>query len=188
MAYQINLTDGTPFATIADGTINTQSNMVLVGKNYAGYGEFLDGNFIHLLENAASVTAPGNPLTGQLWWDKGTNLLKVYNGSTFKTISAATASATQPTSNVLGDLWYDSTNQQLNVYNGTSFILVGPQSSAGTGTTGAIPEIIINQDLIADIQMQAALSAVAEAISQDEQVSKAETALKALYHKDYTFL
>lgn len=139
MAYQINLTDGTPFATIADGTINTQSNMVLVGKNYAGYGEFLDGNFIHLLENAASVTAPGNPLTGQLWWDKGTNLLKVYNGSTFKTISAATASATQPTSNVLGDLWYDSTNQQLNVYNGTSFILVGPQSSAGTGTTGAIP-------------------------------------------------
>jgi len=46
------------------------------------------------------------------------------------------------------------------------------------GSTGAIPEIIINQDLIADMQMQAALSAVAEAISQDEQVSKAETALK----------
>jgi hypothetical protein len=139
MAYQINLTDGTPFATIADGTINTQSSMILVGKNYAGYGEFLDGNFIHLLENGASVTAPGNPLTGQLWWDKSSNLLKVYNGSTFKTISAATASSTAPTNNVLGDLWYDSVNQQLNVYNGSAFILVGPQSSAGTGTTGAIP-------------------------------------------------
>lgn len=142
MAYQINLTDGTPFATIADGTINTSSNMVLVGKNYAGYGEFLDGNFIHLLENAASVTAPGNPLTGQLWWDKGSNLLKVYNGTSFKTISAATAANTAPTSNVVGDLWYDIPNQQLNVYNGSAFILVGPQSSAGTGTTGAIPALI----------------------------------------------
>jgi hypothetical protein len=46
------------------------------------------------------------------------------------------------------------------------------------GSTGAIPEIIINQDLIADIQMESALSAVAEAISQDKQVNKAETALK----------
>jgi hypothetical protein len=142
MAYQINLTDGTPFATIADGTINTSTNMILVGKNYAGYGEFLDSNFIHLLENASSVTAPGNPLTGQLWWDKGSNLLKVYNGTSFKTISAATAANTAPTSNVTGDLWYDIPNQQLNVYNGTAFILVGPQSSAGTGTTGAIPALV----------------------------------------------
>ncbi len=46
------------------------------------------------------------------------------------------------------------------------------------GSTGAIPEIIINQDLIADIQMESALSAVAEAISQDKQVNKAETELR----------
>ena len=142
MAYQINLTDGTPFATIADGTINTSSSMVLVGKNYAGYGEFLDGNFIHLLENSAAISPPGNPLTGQLWWDKSNNLLKVYNGSTFKTISAATASTTQPSSNVTGDLWYDITNQQLKVYNGSAFILVGPQSTGGGGTTGAVPATI----------------------------------------------
>jgi len=142
MAYQINLTDGTPFATIADGTINTSSSMVLVGKNYAGYGEFLDGNFIHLLENSAAITPPGNPLTGQLWWDKSNNLLKVYNGTTFKTISAATASTTQPASNVTGDLWYDITNQQLKVYNGSAFILVGPQSTGGGGTTGAVPATI----------------------------------------------
>ena len=94
MAYTINLTDGTIFATIADGTVNTSSSMTLVGKNYAGYGEFLDENFIHLLENGSNTTAPSAPLTGQLWWDKTNNLLKVYNGTTFKTISAATASAT----------------------------------------------------------------------------------------------
>ena len=86
MAYTINLTDGAVFATIADGTINSSSSMTLVGKNYAGYGEFLDENFIHLLENGSDTTAPSAPLTGQLWWDKTNNLLKVYNGIIFKTI------------------------------------------------------------------------------------------------------
>ncbi len=95
-----------------------------------------------MLENSAAISPPGNPLTGQLWWDKSNNLLKVYNGTTFKTISAATASTTQPSSNVTGDLWYDITNQQLKVYNGSAFILVGPQSTGGGGTTGAVPATI----------------------------------------------
>lgn len=142
MAYTINLTDGTIFATIADGTVNTSSSMTLVGKNYAGYGEFLDENFIHLLENGSNTTAPSAPLTGQLWWDKTNNLLKVYNGTTFKTISAATASSTQPTSNVTGDLWYDTTNQQVKVYTGSSFIVVGPAFTSTEGTAGAIPETV----------------------------------------------
>jgi hypothetical protein len=144
MAYTINLTDGTVFATISDGTINTSSSMILVGKNYAGYGEFLDENFIHLLENGSNTTAPSSPLTGQLWWDKTNNLLKVYNGTIFKTISAATSSASAPTSNVTGDLWYDTTNQQLKVYTGAAFLVVGPGYSSAQGTSGAIPETILN--------------------------------------------
>lgn len=142
MAYVINLTDGSTFATIADGTVNTASSMTLVGKNYAGYGEFLDENFIHLLESGSNTTAPSAPLTGQLWWDKTNNLLKCYNGTTFKTISAATASSTAPTSNVAGDLWYDTVNQQLKVYTGSAFIVVGPAFTSSQGTTGAIPETI----------------------------------------------
>ena len=144
MAYTINLTDGTIFATIADGTINTSSSMTLVGKNYAGYGEFLDENFIHLLENSSNTTAPGAPLEGQLWWDSGNSLLKVYNGSVFKTISAATSSSTAPTSNVQGDLWYDTVNAQLKVWTGTAWLLVGPAFTAGTGTTGAIVDTILD--------------------------------------------
>ena len=142
MAYTINLTDGTVFATVNDGTVNTASSMTLVGKNYAGYGEFLDENFIHLLENGSNTTAPAAPLTGQLWWDKTNTLLKVYNGTTFKTISAATSSATQPTSNVQGDLWYDTVNQQVKVYTGSSFIVVGPAFTSTEGTAGAIPETV----------------------------------------------
>ena len=142
MAYTINLTDGTIFATVNDGTVNTASSMTLVGKNYAGYGEFLDENFIHLLENGSNTSAPVAPLTGQLWWDKTNNLLKVYNGSIFKTISGATASPTQPVSNVTGDLWYDTNNQQVKVYTGASFIVVGPAFTSTEGTAGAIPETV----------------------------------------------
>ena len=142
MAYTINLTDGTIFATVADGTINTASSVTLVGKNYAGYGEFLDENFIQMLENFSNTTAPVSPLTGQLWWDQTNSLLKVYNGSTFKTISAATASASAPASNVTGDLWYDTTNQQLKVWTGSAFLVVGPAYSSVSGTAGAIPETI----------------------------------------------
>lgn len=145
MAYTINLTDGTVFATIADGTINTASSMTLIGKNYAGYGDFLDENFIHLLENGSNTTPPAAPLTGQLWWDKASNLLKVYNGDVFKTISAATSSTTAPTgNNVTGDLWYDETNQQLKVWTGTSWLLVGPAFTSGTGVTGAIVDTIVD--------------------------------------------
>lgn len=144
MAYTINLTDGAIFATIADGTINTASSMTLIGKNYAGYGEFLDENFIHLLENSSNTTAPPAPLEGQLWWDSGSLVMKVYNGSTWKTISAATASASAPTSNVVGDLWFDTTNQQLKVWTGSQWLLVGPQFSATTGVTGAIVATIVD--------------------------------------------
>ena len=64
MSYTINLTDGTIFAVVADGTINTASSMTLVGQNYAGYGAFLDTNFVHLLENSSNTTPPGAPSTG----------------------------------------------------------------------------------------------------------------------------
>ena len=145
MAYTINLTDGTILATIPDGTLDTTScSMALPGKNYAGYGIYLDENFVKLLENSADNTAPGTPLTGQLWYDSGEEYLKVWNGSEFKTISSATASSTAPTSNVQGDLWYDTTNEQLKVYTGTEFILVGPAFTAGQGETGAIPATILD--------------------------------------------
>ena len=145
MAYTINLTNGTTFATITDGTVNTASSMTLIGKNYAGYGQFLDDNFIHLLENSANATAPTAPLTGQLWWDSTNTLLKVYAGGVagWKGLGGATASSSQPSPSIIGDLWYDTVNQQLKVCSvagapGT-FIVVGPAYSSAQGTSGAVP-------------------------------------------------
>lgn len=139
MSYTINLTDGTIFAVVQDGTINTNSSVTLVGKNYAGYGEFLDENFIQMLENYSNSIPPTAPLTGQLWYDNSSSLLNVYDGSIWKTISAATSSASQPSNNVTGDLWFDTVNQQLKVYNGSAFIVVGPAYSSAQGVTGAVP-------------------------------------------------
>ena len=134
MAYTINLTNGTIFATIPDGTINTASSMTLVGKNYAGYGQFLDDNFIHLLENSANNTAPGAPLVGQLWFNTSVNQLQVYNNNAqWRTIGAATAASTAPSTPNTGDLWFNTTAQVLNVWNGTAWITVGPSVVAGTG-------------------------------------------------------
>jgi len=144
MSYTITLTDGAVFATVADGTINTSSSMTLVGKNYAGYGQFINDDIIRLLESGSNTTPPGAPLTGQLWWDKTDNVLKIYNGTVFKTISAATASSTAPSSNSTGDLWFDTSNQQLNVWTGTTWLLIGPQFTAGQGITGAIPATIVD--------------------------------------------
>ena len=144
MSYTINLTDGTIFAVVADGTINTASSMTLVGQNYAGYGAFLDTNFVHLLENSSNTTPPGAPLTGQLWWDSGNSLLKVYNGSAFKTISSTTAQSTAPTGNVTGDLWYNTNTQQLNVWTGSTWLVVGPGSNTPGGTTGAVATAILD--------------------------------------------
>ena len=142
MAYTINLTNGTIFATVADGTINNASSMTLVGKNYAGYGEFLDENFIHLLENSANTTAPASPLTGQLWWDSTNALMKVYNGTAFKVMTGSTSSASAPSNVITGDLWWDTTNSQLKIYNGASWTVVGPAYTSAEGTAGAIPETI----------------------------------------------
>jgi hypothetical protein len=144
MAYTINLTDGSIFATIADGTINTASSMILVGKNYAGYGEFLDENFIHLLENSANSVAPGSPLVGQLFYNTTTKVMQVYKGGIdpWKNFGVVTAQSAVPSNNVTGDIWWDTTNQQLKVWNGATFTLVGPASTAGQGTSGAVVDTV----------------------------------------------
>ena len=78
MAYTIVKSDGTVLTTIADGTINTTSTSIgLPGRNYAGYGQTLDTNFVHQLENFADTTPPANPLRGQLWYNTNNSTLYV---------------------------------------------------------------------------------------------------------------
>ena len=48
MAYTINKFDGTLLSTVDDGTIDQTTSLRFVGKNYAGYGEIQNENFLHL--------------------------------------------------------------------------------------------------------------------------------------------
>jgi hypothetical protein len=78
MAYTIVKSDGTVLTTIADGTINTTSTSLgLPGRNYAGYGQTLDTDLVHLLENFADITPPPAPLRGQLWYNTNDSTLYV---------------------------------------------------------------------------------------------------------------
>jgi len=48
---------------------STSSSLVLTGKGVFNWGEIQQENFLHLLENFASNTAPLNPTVGQLWYN-----------------------------------------------------------------------------------------------------------------------
>lgn len=158
MAYTINKTDGTVLTTIADGTVNdTSTELTLVGKNYAGYGQFLNTNLVHLLENFSDDTAPTTPLTGQLWWDTAGNL-KVYTGSTFKTLSSIASGASQPASAVTGNSWWDTVNSQFYVYNGATWTLVGPAFSSNTGTSGTVVGTITDTGNVAHVAVNVFVS------------------------------
>ena len=141
MAYKINNTFGTLLVTLADGTIDTATtDLTLIGKGYAGFGEKLNKNLVKLLENFNNTSAPNKKIQGQLWYDKTNNQLNVYTGSKFKSVGSPTNSATAPTNAVLGDMWFDTTNTQLYVYTGTAWSLIGPTTVSGSGVTQVITE------------------------------------------------
>jgi hypothetical protein len=78
MAYTIVKSNGQVLTTIPDGTINTSStSLALPGRNYAGYGQYVDTNFVWLTQNFANTSPPANPLAGQLWYNTNANLLYV---------------------------------------------------------------------------------------------------------------
>ena len=159
MSYTINLSNsntlipgGLPDGTIdGPGSLTKHSSLTLIGRDYPGYGQFLNENFIYLLENFANKTgsSPSNPLKGQLWYNYDLGQMLVWSGTSWKVPAAAqTSPSSSPpgaTTNdaVPGDLWFDSTNQQLRVYSGTGgWILVGPPANKIEGDTGAQPSII----------------------------------------------
>jgi hypothetical protein len=155
MAYTVNKTNSsaTPNSyTVQDSILNSQTDISFIGKGYAGYGEIVAENFLHLLENFSNTSAPSKPIKGQLWFDESEGRLKVYNGSSFNPLGGARYQSSTPTTQTQGDLWIDSDTGQLYFYNGTSNILVGPPSSTGT-TQGFTYETITdtvpaNQNII----------------------------------------
>lgn len=146
MSYKLNKANGELLVDLVDGQIdNTSTDLTLVGRNYKGFGEFLNENFIKLLENFAKTSAPGAPLVGQLWYDTAEERLKIYTGETFRSASGAVISQTQPNL-VAGDLWIDSLNNKLYFFDGADIVLVGPQYTASQGKTGTEAFTILDEN------------------------------------------
>jgi hypothetical protein len=133
MPYILNKTNGTELTVVQDASLDLTTDLAFLGKNYAGYGEVQNENFLKLLENFSNLTPPVKPIDGQLWYDSLNKKLNVYNNDreTWKKIAnlEVDSEANIPTSNkepTKGDLWYNTDTDQLNVYNGVEFIVVGP--------------------------------------------------------------
>lgn len=129
MAYILNKSNGSIVATVNDATIDNTTDLIFIGKNYSGYGEVQNENFLKLLENFSKSTPPTKPIEGQLWFDSVKNTLNSYDGSKWKSLANIEISNLNPlnTKNFSqGDLWYNTDTFQLFSFNGTSFSLIGP--------------------------------------------------------------
>jgi len=142
MSYKINKTDGVLLVDLVDGRIDTATtDLVLIGRNFTGYGELFNENFIKLLENFAAVSPPSKPLEGQLWYDKSDGRLKVWNGEQFRSTDTTVVSSIEPQL-LAGDIWIDSRRQQLYFNDGTGTTLAGPIYTRDQGPTGFKVETI----------------------------------------------
>ena len=143
MAYKLNKTDGSLLVELVDGRLDTTSaDINLIGKNYQGFGESINENFIKMLENFSNTTAPSSPIRGQLWYDTSTGRLKVYDGVTFRSTDSTIYSATQPTELIAGDIWIDGAKDQMFFWNGTETVLVGPDYDKSQSRTGDFVETL----------------------------------------------
>jgi microcystin-dependent protein len=149
MTYYIDHTDANNYGTItiADQTVNQETSLKFVGKNYPNYAQPIAENFLHLLENFAKSTPPTSPVIGQLWYDTNSIAnpsqpqLKVWDGTNWVPAGNVKKSITRPTTSVIGDIWVDTANQQLYIWSGATWILVGPQFSEGTQSGPVVEQV-----------------------------------------------
>jgi hypothetical protein len=119
MPYVINNTSGSKIFYIQDTQFNTETALTLPGRNVPDYGEPVDTNFVHLLENFADSTPPqsSTTLTGQLWYDTSDSIMKVYNGASWVAVTNIAISEGAPGGSVSeGNMYFDETIRKLKIY------------------------------------------------------------------------
>jgi len=150
MSYILNKTNGSKLTTVQDASLDVTTNLTFVGKNYAGYGQVVDQNFLYLLENFSNSKAPSKPIQGQLWFDSSVSTKKLnvcYDGSNFKSIANLNVQSTTPNTSTVGDLWWDSSNGQLKAFDGREYQIIGPVSGSSTKAAWVFGKEISNNDI-----------------------------------------
>lgn len=149
MSYTINKFNGTQLVVLEDGTIDTSTSLGLVGRNYVGYGETQNENFVFLLENFANDAPPARPLVGQTWFNSTEKLLYVYDGIDWRIVGAAILSDTPPEGAAVGGIWLKTTDNTFYAWTGSTWTFIGPETVAGFGITRARSTTLLDSDNIA---------------------------------------
>jgi hypothetical protein len=143
MAYQLDRFNGTFLVNVDDGSIETNStDLRFVGKNYAGYGEVQNENFLHLLENFSNTTPPPKVISGQIWYDNANKKLKFYDGTRFRVAGGAEVGTAAPSGLAIGEFWWDTSAKQLYTWTGVDFVLIGPEASPDLGSASAVSQVV----------------------------------------------
>lgn len=116
---------------------STSTSLTLTGKGLAQYGQIQQENFIRLLENFSSPTAPLHPTVGQIWFKTTDNTAYIcvetdpldINPATWQTLGGVFKGDEAPAVPNVGDTWWDFTNGVLNIFNGSVWHQIWPSLS-----------------------------------------------------------
>ena len=170
MAYVINKFNGEQLVVLDDGTLDTSTSLGLLGRNYTGYGEVQNENFVFLLENFANENPPGRPLQGQTWYNTTTNALSVYSGTDWTPVGSATVQNNEP-GGYNGALWYKANTDQLFVFESStgSWNLIGPDAVEDFAETRIKSLTILDSNSIRHPILLSVVNGVANAIITEDE-------------------
>jgi hypothetical protein len=174
MPYVINRWAGQPIVTVEDGTVTQTLDVKLIGKNYAGYGEIQNENFVHLLENFAGAQSPVNAISGQIWYDTTNKQLKFHTGEQVAGVklwktAGGVEYGPEPATASPGDMWYDVNSGQLKIRRTNAWAVIGPQA-AGSGVTQMRSRLILGRAPGVGSSQPATNFSIIEATSGDSVV------------------
>jgi len=140
MPYILRLTTGSNLVSVADGSVDNSTSLTFLGKNFSGYGQPLEENFVKLLENFSSPGNGNNPLhptlstslQGQLWFNSTNKQLYIsYERNKFKGIGSITVGSTSTVSNPTdGDMVWDDGVLYAYQESANSYVTIGPANGS----------------------------------------------------------
>ena len=135
MSYIINKTNGEQLLVLQDAVVDRSTSLQLVGRNFVGYGELQNENFVFLMENFSNANPPTNPIEGQTWFDSQNNILNVFTRERWQPVSAPVFSETAPQNPRFGTFWYRESTQSMSMWDGVKWRRIGPEAADGFGET-----------------------------------------------------
>jgi len=179
MAYTVNFSNSvqkTPIVVDDNSRNTSDTSLTLIGRNEPSYGQAIAENFVRVLENFANDTPPNNPIEGQLWFDSGTNRLKLNDStagaSNWRPAGGVHVEAVEPSNPLKGDVWVDTTNNQLYLYTGAQFQLVGPNFAGGLQSGAQAEEVVDTKGVTHTVIKNYVADKVVTIISKDQFIPR----------------